>query len=168
MIEHRKRGRPRSENPLVHTAVALPRDMLERLKREAKAADRGLSTEIRLRLERPERDVETLRLLDAIARLADYVADDLGKKWYEHAYALAAFRAGVMALLAYYLPEGDEKVPPETTRYDKHGDPDLWGAFEADDSPETVGRTYARLVMLARRGDDDFDERLTRLMQKDD
>jgi hypothetical protein len=153
---------------MVHTAVALPRDMLERLKREAKAADRGLSTEIRLRLERPERDVATLRLLDAIALLADYVADDLGKKWYEHAYALAAFKAGVTGLLAYYLPEGDENVPPETTRYDKRLDPDRWGAFEPDDSPETVGRTYARLVWLALRGDDDFDQRLTRLMQKDD
>jgi hypothetical protein len=168
LIEHRKRGRPRSENPMVHTAVALPRDMLERLKREAKAADRGLSTEIRLRLERPERDVATLRLLDAIALLADYVADDLGKKWYEHAYALAAFKAGVTGLLAYYLPEGDENVPPETTRYDKRLDPDRWGAFEPDDSPETVGRTYARLVWLALRGDDDFDQRLTRLTEKDD
>ena len=50
-MNQRKKGRPRSENPMVHTAVVLPRDLLERLRRDAKASDRGLSTEIRQRLQ---------------------------------------------------------------------------------------------------------------------
>jgi hypothetical protein len=162
-MEHRKRGRPRSENPLVHTAVALPRDMLERLKREAEAAGRGLSTEIRLRLERPKRDRETLELLDAIGLLAVYVEEDLAKKWHEHAYTFAAFTAGVNALLAYYQPEGDEKEPPDEIHRQirQGGYPERLETIEPDDSPETIGRTHARLVRLALRGDDDFDERLS-------
>jgi hypothetical protein len=170
LIGHPKRGRPRSENPMVHTAVALPRDMLERLKRDAEAAGHGLSTEIRVRLGTPERDRQTLELLDAIALLAVYVKDDLAKEWHEHAYTFAAFTAGVNALLAYYQPEGDEKEPPDEIHLQlrRLGYSDRWEAIENDDSPETIGRTYARLVRLALREDDDFDERPTRLMQKDD
>ena len=51
LIKQRKKGRPRSENPMVHTAVVLPRDLLEQLRKDAEASGRGLSTEIRQRLQ---------------------------------------------------------------------------------------------------------------------
>jgi hypothetical protein len=62
------------------------------------------------------------------------LARDLGTEWYEHSYALAAFKAGVVALLSRYVLEGDEKVRPDG---------------EGDDPPEVVGRTYARLIEIA-------------------
>jgi hypothetical protein len=143
----RKKGRPRSANPMVHTAVVLPRDILERLKADAEAADRGLSTEIRQRLqltydlEGLPRDPETSELVEFIKNLADNLAGDLGKKWHQHAYALAALKAGVEAFLAQHQPEGDARARPDTRV-----------VGEPKDSPETVGRTHARLIWIAKYG----------------
>ena len=71
-MKQRKKGRPRSENPMVHTAVVLPRDLLERLRTDAERSERGLSTEIRQRLqltydlEGLPRDPETSDLIECI------------------------------------------------------------------------------------------------------
>ena len=144
MMKERKKGRPPSENPMVHTAVVLPRELLGRLKRDAEASDRGLSTEIRQRLqltydlEGLPRDRETNDLVEAIKTLANNLAGDLRKKWYQNSYALAAFKAGVAAFLAQYRPEDDESALPDTRV-----------AGEPDDPPDVVGRTHARLIMGA-------------------
>src|SRR5947209_3588761 len=102
-MERPKKGRPRSENPMVHTAVVLPRDLLEKLRKEAELSDRGVSAEIRHRLQLVT-DIEALPsdpvnmdLLNSIRLLADILYEDLGKKWHEHPYAHAAFKAGVSA-----------------------------------------------------------------------
>ena len=148
MIKKRK-GRPRSENPMVHTAIALPHDLIEQLRKDAAASGQGLSTEIRQRLQLVDaqkmidaaRDPETKELIRIIENLADNLARDLGVKWHEHAYALAAFRAGVMAFLAQYKPEGDASVRPDTRV-----------VGEPDDPAEVVGRTHARLIRFATHG----------------
>jgi hypothetical protein len=131
-----KKGRPRSENPMVHTAVVLPADLISQLKADAGASDQGLSAEIRQRLLSTylSQGRETNRFLTAVRKLADMLARDLGTEWYEHSYALATFKAGVLALLSRYVLEGDEKVRPDG---------------EGDDPPEVVGRTYARLIEIA-------------------
>lgn len=110
----------------------------------------GSATEIRDRLQtgyllraRPD-DPETSALLAAIRHLADFLARDLGKKWHEHPYALAAFKAGVASFLARYHPEGDERVRPDTRI-----------AGEPDDPPDVVGRTHARHIGIARHEDED-------------
>ena len=134
---------------MVHTAVVLPRELLEQLRKEAAASGKGLSTEIRHRLQLVDaqkgidaaRDPETQELVRIIENLADNLAGDLGKKWHEHAYALAAFRAGVTAFLARYKPEGDASVRPDTRV-----------VGEPDDPPEAVGRTHARLIDYAIHG----------------
>src|SRR6516225_8650854 len=122
---------------MVHTAVVLPRELLERLKSDAEKLDHGLSTEIRQRLQLtydwaglPKEDVETDDLIASIKSLAVNLAGDLGKKWHEHAYALAAFKAGVEAFLAQYKPKGDERARPDTRV-----------VGDQDDPPEAVGRT---------------------------
>jgi hypothetical protein len=148
-----KKGRPRSENPMVHTAVVLPRDLLERLKRAADERDQGLSTEIRQRLLVYEqdrdlatllrRDQETDGLVASIKSLSDNLAGDLGVNWHEHPYALAAFKAGVAVFLARYKPEGDASARPDTRV-----------VGEPDDAPEAVGRTHARLILFAAGGED--------------
>jgi hypothetical protein len=112
--------------------------------RHAGATGRGLSTEIRQRLQLTydqqsvPRDVETSGLVGSIQMLADNLAGDLGEKWHEHRYALAAFKAGVVELLARYQPTGDESKRPDTR---------LVG--EPDDPPEVVGRIHARLIRKA-------------------
>jgi len=141
LIKKAKKGRPRSENPMVHTAVVLPADLLSRLKADAEAEGRGLSAEIRARLgetylmQLSRGDPDTGNLLNAIKHLSDFLARDLGKRWHQHPYAMAAFKAGVADLLARYHPEGDERVPPDAQAI---GDP-----------PDVVGRTHARRIGIA-------------------
>jgi hypothetical protein len=152
LIEKRKKGRPRSGNPMVHTSVVLPRHVLEWLRVDAEKSGQGLSTEIRQRLEAPyvfkvslpPDDPETGKLVKAINKLAEFLARDLGKTWHEHPYALAAFKAGVAALLARYHPEGDETVRPDTQV-----------AGEPDDPPDVVGRTHARRIVIANHESED-------------
>jgi len=149
LMKQRKkgRGRPRSDNPMIHTAVVLPQELLERLKKDAELSDRGLSTEIRQRLQLTydlqslPRDPETTDLVDDIKALADNLARDLGVTWHQHPYALKAFKAGVAAFLHQYRPKGDENRRPDTRVVD-----------EADDAAEVVGRTHARLLWTARFG----------------
>jgi len=142
-----KKGRPRSENPMVHTAIVLPADLISKLKADAEAEGRGLSAEIRLQLgatylmQLSRRDPETGNLLHAIKHLSDFLARDLGKRWHQHPYVMAAFKAGVADLLARYQPGGDERVPPDA---EVIGDP-----------PDVVGRTHARRIGIAGHEDED-------------
>ena len=144
MKERGKIGRPRSDSPMVHTAIALPRDLLERLKADATASGEGLSTEIRRRLQVVDRlktfasGHETRNLAVMVEQLAVNLADDLGAQWHEHAYALAAFKAGLLALLAQYKPEGDVNVRPKAGVFDELNDP-----------PDVVGRMHAKWVWEA-------------------
>src|SRR5450830_1269628 len=135
---------------MVHTAVVLPGDLLERLRADAKASDKGLSTEIRERLKLTyvlggERiDPETDDLLATIALLARNLARDRGKKWHQHPYALAAFKAGVAEVLSrYQLGEG--------------GHPDTAFSGDPNDPPEVVGRTHARLIAIGTHRDNEED-----------
>jgi hypothetical protein len=146
-------GRPRSENPMVHTAVVLPRDLLETLRSDAAASDQGISAVIRQVLQlhylaRPDpEDFETSNLLSAIKHLSEFLARDMGAKWHQHPYALAAFKAGVQAFLARYHPEGDARVRPDSQ-----------GTGEPDDPPDVVGRTHARRIGVSGHPDEDQDD----------
>jgi hypothetical protein len=130
-----KKGRPRSENPMVHTAIVLPQDLLEKLKADAAAMGHGLSTEIRQQLV-GRRDPETNNLLNAMDELAGHVARKVGMKWHQNAYAFAAYKAGVDELFARYHPEGDAKAPPN-----RQGP----GPGNAD-PPNIVGRVLSGLT----------------------
>src|SRR4029078_2516686 len=125
---------------MVHTAVVLPAALISKLKADAEAEGRGLSAEIRDRLhltylELSRGDSETRNLANAIKHLSDFLARDLGMRWHQHPYAMAAFKAGLAALLARYQPQGDESLRPDTQLI---GDP-----------PDVVGRTHARLIGIA-------------------
>ena len=140
MIKQRKKGRPPSENPMVHTAVVLPQDLLKRLRADAERSKRGLSTEIRQRLqwtydlERLPHDPETSDLIERIKRLTNTLAGDLGKKWYEQQLRDGSLQSRRGVFLARYHPEGDEEYVPI-------------GFAGDDDPPDVVGRTHARLIM---------------------
>jgi hypothetical protein len=135
---------------MVHTAVVLPPDLIAQLKASAKQSGQGLSAEIRLRLrmtylmELSRGDSETGSLLHAIKHLSDFLARDLGKRWHQHPYAMAAFKAGVADLLSRHQPEGDQRVRPDTQVV---GDP-----------PDVVGRTHARRIRIAgHESEGDYD-----------
>jgi hypothetical protein len=142
-----KVGRPRSEKPMVHTAVVLPPDLIAQLKADAKKSGQGMSAEIRERLrvtylmQGSRGDPETSNLLNAIKQLSHSLARDLGTRWHRHPYVMAAFKAGVADFLARYQPEGDERVPPD--------------AQVIGDPPDVVGRTHARLIGIAGHEEED-------------
>jgi hypothetical protein len=162
LTQQSKKGRPRSKKPMVHTAIVLPTELLERIRRNAEESGLGLSAKIRelllqkgsspgeLTLFEMSGDPETNQLLHAIRELSESLARDMGTKWHEHPYALAAFKAGVEAFLAQHQSEGDASVRPDTRV-----------VGEAHDPPEVVGRTHARLIWRARgeREDTPPDER---------
>lgn len=129
---------------MVHTAVVLPPDLIDQLKADAKKSGHGMSAEIRERLrvtylmELSRGDRDTGNLLNAIKHLSEFLGRDLGKRWHQHAYAMAAFKAGVLELLARYQPEGDESKRPGTAKSGGINDP-----------ADVVGRTHARLIGIA-------------------
>jgi len=133
---------------MVHTAVVLPPDLIAQLKTDAKKNGRGMSAEIRERLraasllQMSRGDPKTGDLLHAIKHLSDFLARDLGKRWHQHPYVMAAFKAGVADFLTRYKSEGDERVPPD--------------AQVVGDPPDAVGRTHARLIGIA--GHEEKDE----------
>jgi hypothetical protein len=72
-------GRPLSKNPMVHTAVVLPRSLLEQLKRDAEVSERGLSAEIRHRLQASynhpdDEPTDTDYVAGALNRIADAIS----------------------------------------------------------------------------------------------
>jgi hypothetical protein len=147
-----KKGRPPSDNPMVHTAVMLPLDLSRRLKEDGEASGRGQSGEIRQRLEEsydPERspDANTSILLNCIGRLADEIAKDdhVGRQrqWYEDPHALSAFKAGVEALISGYRAK--ERPTPPKTKSAKPSEP--LKSEEPSDPPDAIGRTYARMIL---------------------
>jgi hypothetical protein len=138
-MKQQKRGRPASENPMVHTAVVLPRDLLERLRRDAEAADRGLSGEIRQRLQQSYGvDAHTAELIEHVKMLAHNLERDMGVEWWGDEYVRQAFKAGLASLIDA-LPSGDARKGPGAAQDGRPEGP-------ADD-PDVVGRTHARLVI---------------------
>ncbi len=142
LTKRRKRGRPRAENPMVHTAVVLPRDLLDQLRTAAELTGRGLSTEIRERLQdsadldkRLQIDVVMSDLLNSIRLLAERLSSDMGKEWHRDPDVLEAFEAGVVAFLGQYPVQADESAGPTEQL-----------AGELDDPPDVVGRTLARRI----------------------
>jgi hypothetical protein len=126
---------------MVHTAVVLPPHLIAQLKASAEENGHSMSEEIRLRLRLSclmppsHDDFETRNLLGAIRHLSNILARDVGKRWHQHRYAMAAFKAGVMEFLARYEPEGEENKHPSASK-----------TGGASDPPDVVGRTHARMI----------------------
>jgi hypothetical protein len=131
---------------MIHTAVVLPPDLVEDLRKDSEISGHGLSTEIRERLRltyvmQNSRDPKTANLLDAIRLLADNIERHVRKKWHEHPYALAAFSAGLLDFLAREVVSGDPNERPDPSR----------GPV---DPPDVVGRTLARLIEFSDHNHD--------------
>ena len=155
-----KRGRPPSPNRMLHTAVVLPREVVQRLKEAGKASGTGLSEQVRLRLQLaelvtqgeeeqevlrrlqalvlrgPPEDPKTKGLLCAIRVISQSLARDLTTQWHENPYVHAAFKAAILDCLKRYGP--DEEADPDGAMWTERG------------PPEAVGRTHARMIVLGR------------------
>jgi hypothetical protein len=117
----------------------LPRDLLDRLGKDAKASGRTLSGEIRHRLEASfgnETDPKTAILLTYIGQLADEIAKYATRKWHEHPYAQAAFKAGLDALIVPFQAGGEANKRPDA-KPGEHSDP-----------PDVFGRTHAQRILV--------------------
>ena len=128
MKKQHKKGRPPSENPMVHTAVMLPQDLLERLRRDADATDRGVSAEIRRRIQltydQEALPTKTRELLDEI----EQVAVSLEEPWQDNRFAFDVFKAAIIERLARHEPSSEAAGPTGRlqAKYGKDAKPEIY------------------------------------------
>lgn len=136
-----KKGRPPSAETMAHTGVVLPNDLLQRLKGNGASSGRGLSGEIRHRLqiayEQEARDPETRYLVECTEHFADSLERDLNVPWHQTEFGRSAMKAGLLVLLREY-DTGSDKAPAAP-----------WSGYPDDAPPEVVAETHMRLVMRA-------------------
>jgi hypothetical protein len=131
-----KKSRRRKGERGVHTAVVLPREMLELLRESGRARGMGVSEEIRDRLAKSlfddALDQTTRYFTGEIFELAKKVRRYFGGEWYADANAHAALVAAVEDQLASHKPAATSAAAtPGTTT-------------PLADPPAVVGRVIAR------------------------
>jgi hypothetical protein len=148
----RKRKSNRETKNMIQTAVWLPRDMHEQLKKAG--GERGLGDEIRRRLqvsfgvEQRPRDVETDLLLDLINGLAQNLSRD--EPWWASWFSVNTFKAAINELLSEMcsILIGGARGEPQPGTVAK-----LQTRYGADAQPEMIGRILARAVFTEKAYD---------------
>lgn len=120
------------KRPRVQTGLRLDPAILKRLRN----SERGLSDEIRDRLERTFKedalDPVTREVRDQFVLIADLLRQDYGTDWHKSYRAQRALTAAIELVLADYAPSLDS--------------PAVSALFGPDEPPETIGRMRARDV----------------------
>jgi hypothetical protein len=110
--------KPKIEDGMMQSAIWLPRELRERLKRAG--GERGMGEEIRRRLkasfdaEEADDNPKTRELLDAIYLFADQTAIYYGD-WSEDPFAFEVLKACIDLLLADGRPKGEAAPHPTET-----------------------------------------------------
>lgn len=127
---------------MVHTAVVVPAPLRDRLISDGQGSGRGLSGEIRQRLQMLDGlDHQTRKLVENTIKLTNSLARDLGTQWHEHDFARRALKAGFGVLLDQYAPERERATDAPYT-----GHP--------DDAPyDVIGQTHARIILRGHQGE---------------
>ncbi len=116
----------------VHTAVVLSPEVRDKLKQ----SERGLSEEIRERIDRTfkydEVDPVTRELVEGLINIAALLRIDFGAEWHAWPRAYEAFAAAVAQRLAGYTPPPGVMTSAASEM------------LSSDDLPETVGRMRER------------------------
>ena len=105
-----KRKSTRETKNMIQTALWLPRDVHERLKKEG-AERGGLGDEIRRRIqmsfdaEDVRRDPITRQLLDEIEQVV--IASSIHEPWYANRFAFKMFKAAIDALISSLEPNSE-------------------------------------------------------------
>jgi hypothetical protein len=144
-----KKGKSTRETKnMIQTALWLPHEMHEKLKKWG--GERGLGEEIRRRLqlsldaEQLPHDEETDVLLDAIKMIERNLSlDEPWHTWHGNRFSFDVFKAAINALLSNYQPSA-EAQPGTMTK--------LQAMYGPDEKPETIGRIMARMAIVARGG----------------
>ena len=140
----RKRKSTRETQNMIQTALWLPRDVHEKLKKEG--GERGLGEEIRRKLQLAFEaadaalmpgDHTTGELLDQIKDFARDLSRD--EPWYANQFTFKVFRAAIEALLLDLQPRTEGK--PETKAH-------LQAVYRAE-KPEDIGLLMARAAIIA-------------------
>ena len=128
------------------TAVRLPRDLYQRLKRVG--GERGMGEEIRRRLElsfeaeKAPKNPKTQELLDAIAYVVGETAACCGN-WFEDAYAFEVLKTSVESFLAAAQPKGEVVINPDRAAL-------VELTLGSNLLPKDVSRIFVSDVMRAR------------------
>jgi hypothetical protein len=137
----KKRKSTRETKSMIQTALWLPRDMHEKLKKDG--GERGLGEEIRRRLqyafdaaETPSDEV-TDEVLNQIKDIFRDVSRD--EPWHANRFAYDVTKAAINALLSNHQPSNEGK--PETKAHLQ--------AVYGEEKPENIGRMIARLAIIA-------------------
>jgi hypothetical protein len=139
----KKRKSIRETRNMTQTALWLPRDMHEQLKKAG--GERGLGEEIRRRLrmsfdeEDLRRNPTTRELLREIEQIA--LSMSLDDQWYANRFAFDVFKAAINELISSHQPRSD--APGTVAK--------LQAVYGPDEKPETIGRILAR-VFISQRG----------------
>jgi hypothetical protein len=134
----KKRKSTRETKNMIQTALWLPREMHEQLKKEG--GERGLGDAIRLRLQSSfhaqqlPRDDTTQTLLEAIREIARQLA--VVEPWHANRFAFDVFKAAIGQLLAIYQPSSEAL-----------GNAAKFQTVYGDEKPETIGRILAHVVL---------------------
>jgi hypothetical protein len=133
------------DTTMVQTAFRLPRELHEQIK--AAAGERGISEEIRRRLEAsfgPEAgsDVQTRELGAVISQLAARMDEDYGA-WHHDPFSFQAFKAGINLVMDHSRPKGEPVGKPKPNSV-----AEMMG--EAG-TPEQVGKSWAAVILRAIR-----------------
>jgi hypothetical protein len=134
----KKRKSTRETKNMIQTALWLPRDMHEKLKKDG--GERGLGEEIRRLLEasveaaQTPSDEITSELLDQIKEIANF---SLQERWYADRFAFDVFKAAINALLSSHQPSGE--VKPETKA--------KLQATYGGETPDAIGRIIAQVTI---------------------
>jgi hypothetical protein len=134
----KKRKSTRETKNMIQTALWLPREMHEQLKKEG--GERGLGDAIRLRLQgsfhaqQLPRDDTTQTLLEAIREIARQLA--VVEPWHANRFAFDVFKAAIGQLLAIYQPSSEAL-----------GNAAKFQTVYGDEKPETIGRILAHVVL---------------------
>jgi len=135
----KKRKSTRETQNMVQTALWLPRDVHERLKKEG--GERGLGEEIRRligeAMDERSPDEITDELLDQIKDIARDLSID-GPLW-TNRDAFEAFRAAIIVLLESHQPPSDANREAAAKLKAAYG----------DEKPEVIGRILARRAIYA-------------------
>ena len=131
----KQRSNRETEN-MIQTALWLPREMHDQLKK--KAGQRGLGEEIRRRLRWSfEAEEPPDRTTDVFISAINQLAVELEAPWYANGFAFEVFKAAIIELLSQC--RSTEQAGPEAVAK-------LQASFP-EEKAETLGRIFARFAL---------------------
>jgi hypothetical protein len=136
-----KRKPARETKNMTQTALWLPRDMHERLKKAG--GDRGMGDEIRRRLQASFGVEERPRdpITDMLLKLINQIALNLGvdEPWWDNRYAGEVFKSAINELVSELISRGEPRPEAMAKLQTRYG---------PDEKAETIGRIIARAVLV--------------------